>query len=81
MMKKLLTVQVTGDGYRDPVPSETTFSHTINGLKRKVKASYKPALSWMCIAGDKELVILDLYETEHHFVILRYEEHEVIGDD
>lgn len=81
MMKKILTVQVTSDGYRDPVQSETTISSTINGLKRKVKTSYKAALSWICVADDKELVILDLRERKHNFAVLRYIEHEVIGDD
>ena len=79
-MKKILTVQVTSDGCGDLIPSETSIAHTITGLKRKLRA-YKPTLSWICIAGDKELIILDLFEKKHNFTVLRYEEHEVIGDD
>ena len=81
MMKKLLTVQVTNDGYRDPIPSETTMAHTINGLKRKFKAYDPSSWIWICVASDKELSLLELYEVKHKFAVLRYEEHEVIGDD
>ena len=81
MMKKILTVQVTQDGYRDPVPSTTSAAMTITRFKRQISEAYKPLFNWVCFAGDKELVILDLRERKHNFAVLRYIEHEVIGDD
>lgn len=81
MMKKILTVQVTLDGHRDPTPSTTIAAMTITGFKRQINAAYKQSFNWLCIAGDKELVILDLYEAKHSFAVCRYTEHEVIGDD